>query len=200
MGRVPSAAPAAARRDDRGYREYLREEQRRRCRRAAGTRRAHGGCGRALRCSSSAMSRIASSSRLDLASQAPCARPMLLLGQAPKPRRRGAPVVRGSTRNAGTRGAAVWARGSSGSRSTAWLPACRACGVWMCATSNVGVWDSALSESFSVYVLRFLSAANRGSPHFTLQSHALVFRLVPHCGQSPLHASVHKAFIGSANW
>src|SRR5262249_12831802 len=55
----------------------------RRCRRAAGTRRAHGGCGRALRCSSSTMCRIASFSRLDLASQAPCARPMLLLGQAP---------------------------------------------------------------------------------------------------------------------
>src|SRR5688572_1532980 len=62
----------------------VQERQRRRCRHAAGTRRAHGGCGRARRCSSSAMSRIASSSRLDLASQAPCARPMLLPGQAPR--------------------------------------------------------------------------------------------------------------------
>src|SRR5439155_9641455 len=64
--------------------DIVEERQRRRCRRAAGTRRAHGGCGRARRCSSSAMSRIASSSRLDLTSQAPCARPMLLLGQAPR--------------------------------------------------------------------------------------------------------------------
>src|SRR5262245_44241660 len=64
--------------------DLVEERQRCRCRRAAGTRRAHGGCGRALRCSSSPMSRIASSSRLDLASQAPCARPMLLLGQAPR--------------------------------------------------------------------------------------------------------------------
>ena len=58
-------------------RDIVEERQRRRCRRAAGTRRAHGGCGRARRCSSSPMCRIASASRLDLASQAPCARPML---------------------------------------------------------------------------------------------------------------------------
>jgi len=39
---------------------------------------------RSLRCSSSTMcTDIASSSRLELASQAPCARPLLILGQAP---------------------------------------------------------------------------------------------------------------------
>jgi hypothetical protein len=52
----------------------------------AGTRRAHGCCGRSLRCSSSTMCLdIASSSRLELASQAPCARSLLILGQAPRP-------------------------------------------------------------------------------------------------------------------
>ncbi len=63
----------------------VEERQRSRCPRAAGTRRAHGDCGRSLRCSSSTMCiDIASSSRLELASQAPCARPLLILGQAPR--------------------------------------------------------------------------------------------------------------------
>jgi hypothetical protein len=62
----------------------VEERQRSRCPRAAGTRRAHGGCGRSRRCSSSTMyTDIASSSRLELASQAPCARPVLILGRAP---------------------------------------------------------------------------------------------------------------------
>jgi len=63
----------------------VEERQRSICPRAAGTRRAHGGCGRSLRCSPSTMyNDIASSSRLDFAAQAPCARPLLMLGRAPK--------------------------------------------------------------------------------------------------------------------
>ena len=49
---------------------------------AAGTLWAHRGCGQSLRCSSSTMSRIDSSSRLELASQALCARPIVLLPRA----------------------------------------------------------------------------------------------------------------------
>ena len=65
----------------------VEERQHSRCPRAAGTRRAHGGCGRYLRCSSSTMcTDIASSSRLDLASQAPCARPLVLSGWASRAR------------------------------------------------------------------------------------------------------------------
>ena len=65
-------------------RSIVEERQRRRRPHAAGTRRAPGGCGRSLRCSSSPMrTGIASSSRLDLASQAPGARLMLILGRAP---------------------------------------------------------------------------------------------------------------------
>lgn len=63
-------------------RDIVEERQRSRCPCAAGTLWAHRGCGQSLRCSSSTMSRIASSSRLDLASQALCARPIVLLPRA----------------------------------------------------------------------------------------------------------------------
>ena len=64
---------------------FVEERQRRRCLRTAGIRRAHGCCGRSPRCSSSTMYiDIASFSRLDLASQAPCALSLLIPGQAPR--------------------------------------------------------------------------------------------------------------------
>jgi hypothetical protein len=63
-------------------RDIVEEHQRSRCPCAAGTLRAHRGCGQSLRCSSSTMSRIDSSSRLELASQALWARPIVLLPRA----------------------------------------------------------------------------------------------------------------------
>ena len=52
----------------------VEERQRRRCRRAAGTRRAHGGCGRALRCSSSAMPPASPPPRASISPRKPHAR------------------------------------------------------------------------------------------------------------------------------
>jgi hypothetical protein len=66
-------------------RDIVEEHQRSRCPCGAGTLWAHRGCGQSLRCSSSTMSRIDSSSRLELASQALCARPVVLLSRAASP-------------------------------------------------------------------------------------------------------------------
>ena len=83
-GRVASAAWPDARRTTAGEVECIVEVgQRRRWPRAAATRRAQGSCGRSLRCSSSTMCPTSpSSSRLALASQSPCARPLILAPRA----------------------------------------------------------------------------------------------------------------------
>src|SRR5208337_3824918 len=95
-GRVSSAAGQMQGGATQAMSMYIVEErQRRRCPAAIETLWAHGDCGRSLRCSLSTMCiDIASSSRLELASQAPCARPLLILGQAPRTLARGAVIWR----------------------------------------------------------------------------------------------------------